>query len=295
MVGMPKGSLGLLSTSSEEPDYPLGSWSDGKFIFKSPAAEQQWRKDAVDSGAHFQAWTQGRKLTEQARQMLELGFAPSADTYRGPDGDYYQMTTAAIEDPHISAMRSAALKRTPVKADLGTALRQAIQQIKPEAMALMAKQSPIAEAEPANDNQASGAVANDNNRRAEGPLHLAQEIITVPPEEFLLPEEMTPLEELPEGSAGGPEAGQPFPRSKSEPRPCVYCSKPTEKKQGPNQYHKDHVIPRSQGGNNSPENKVDACRTCNLKKGPRTPRQWYKANGWIAQWLARMNKSTKLS
>lgn len=40
--------------------------------------------------------------------------------------------------------------------------------------------------------------------------------------------------------------------------------------------HVDHVIPLDQGGSDSPENLVIACRFCNLSKHNRTPEQW----GW---------------
>ena len=95
----------------------------------------------------------------------------------------------------------------------------------------------------------------------------------------LVPRRLLPLEELPPGSAGGPGAGLPFPRSlgKQEPEgvPCLYCGQPTTREPGPKQFNREHVIPRSRGGNNSPENYVPACRTCNLQKGPRTPEEWY--------------------
>ncbi len=35
----------------------------------------------------------------------------------------------------------------------------------------------------------------------------------------------------------------------------------------------DHIVPRSRGGNDSWENVVAACLTCNIKKGDRTPRE----------------------
>lgn len=121
------------------------------------------------------------------------------------------------------------------------------------------------------------------------PVRLAQELLLGPPPSFLLskppvgidlppPEGLTPLEELPPGSAGGPGAGKPFPRSmnkRPEGTPCAYCGTPTTRNPGSDQHNGDHNIPRSQGGNNSPENRLDSCRTCNLRKGGRTPQQWY--------------------
>jgi hypothetical protein len=291
----------LTRDAKMEGNYPLGSWSGGNFSFKSPAAEEQWRRDAVDAGVHFQGWNKGRKLGEKAQPLAELGFAPSDDTYRGPDGSYYQITPPALEDPQITAMRNRVMKIDSTRANIGAAVQRANNQIAPQAMALMREQqasiagsqAKSSQFDAANDNK---SAANDNDDRAKEQYQLAQEVILTPPDEFLLPEGMTPLDELPEGSAGGEGAGMPFSKPKGEePRPCIYCGKPTEKEQGPNQYHRDHIIPRSKGGNNSRANRGDACRSCNLKKGPRTPREWYKANGWIAQWLARINRMTASS
>lgn len=47
---------------------------------------------------------------------------------------------------------------------------------------------------------------------------------------------------------------------------CVYCKSNRD-------LTIDHVIPASRGGKNSFENCVTACRTCNNKKGNRTPRE----------------------
>jgi hypothetical protein len=99
---------------------------------------------------------------------------------------------------------------------------------------------------------------------------------------FLVPpRQLTPLEDLPLGSRGGPGAGKPFPRWMNEEQPegvpCTYCGQRTTKAPGPapNKYHGDHEIPRSQGGNNSRENLAPSCQTCNLEKGGRDPKQWY--------------------
>lgn len=50
---------------------------------------------------------------------------------------------------------------------------------------------------------------------------------------------------------------------------CQYCGRrfPTS------ELSLDHVVPRSQGGDNSWENIVCACMRCNVKKGGRTPAQ----------------------
>jgi 5-methylcytosine-specific restriction endonuclease McrA len=97
---------------------------------------------------------------------------------------------------------------------------------------------------------------------------------------LVYPRSLTPLEELPPGSAGGPAAGRAFPRNlfKRQPEnvPCTYCGRPTTGESGPDKFNGDHVIPKSRGGNSDPTNLTPACRTCNLKKGPRTPAEWYE-------------------
>lgn len=46
---------------------------------------------------------------------------------------------------------------------------------------------------------------------------------------------------------------------------CRYCTAPT--------YMLDHLAPRSRGGDNSHENLVACCVSCNSKKGARTPQE----------------------
>ena len=48
---------------------------------------------------------------------------------------------------------------------------------------------------------------------------------------------------------------------------CAYCGTRKER------LSIDHIIPKSRGGKTTFENCVAACRTCNLKKGGRTPRE----------------------
>ncbi|HET9636780.1 MAG TPA: RHS repeat-associated core domain-containing protein [Gemmatimonadaceae bacterium] len=84
----------------------------------------------------------------------------------------------------------------------------------------------------------------------------------------------------PEGASGGERAGKPFtPAGKEEVRgpegtPCAYCKRPTTRKPGPTQSQGEHVIPQADLGNGSTDNGVNACRTCNLDKRRRSPKQW---------------------
>lgn len=48
---------------------------------------------------------------------------------------------------------------------------------------------------------------------------------------------------------------------------CAYCG-------GDDQLELDHIQPVSQGGEDTWENLVTSCRTCNASKGARTPGQW---------------------
>jgi 5-methylcytosine-specific restriction endonuclease McrA len=48
---------------------------------------------------------------------------------------------------------------------------------------------------------------------------------------------------------------------------CQYCGR------GTRELTLDHVVPRSQGGVHSWENVVSACKTCNRRKGGRTPEE----------------------
>lgn len=50
---------------------------------------------------------------------------------------------------------------------------------------------------------------------------------------------------------------------------CQYCGK----RPNPRDLNLDHVLPRSRGGADSWENLVVSCRSCNLKKGRRTPEE----------------------
>jgi hypothetical protein len=91
------------------------------------------------------------------------------------------------------------------------------------------------------------------------------------------PKGYTPLDQLPPGSAGGPGAGQRFthPRSYPPGTRCTYCGKVTVEEPDPDKLHRDHIIPKSRGGNDSPENETPACRWCNLDKGASTNPEWY--------------------
>ncbi|HUY45225.1 MAG TPA: HNH endonuclease signature motif containing protein [Streptosporangiaceae bacterium] len=62
----------------------------------------------------------------------------------------------------------------------------------------------------------------------------------------------------------------------AEPPTCSYC------RQNPAE-HLDHVIPRSQGGDLSPENLTPACSWCNLSKGARVA-PVNPPPGYVGEW-----------
>ena len=84
------------------------------------------------------------------------------------------------------------------------------------------------------------------------------------------------------GSEGGPGAGKRFPASaKSDAEmaadgKCVFCGRETTRAPGPRQRNTDHAIPRSRGGNNSPDNAQNTCRECNQRKGTKTTEEYIR-------------------
>lgn len=48
---------------------------------------------------------------------------------------------------------------------------------------------------------------------------------------------------------------------------CLYCGSDKD-------LVRDHLVPRSRGGTNIPENIVQACRSCNSRKLDRLPSEW---------------------
>lgn len=83
------------------------------------------------------------------------------------------------------------------------------------------------------------------------------------------------------GSTSGPGEGRRFKPETPEERetkegvPCAYCGIPTTNEPGhPNSRERDHIDPKSRGGNNSKENERDSCRSCNRSKGARNPDEW---------------------
>jgi len=88
-----------------------------------------------------------------------------------------------------------------------------------------------------------------------------------------------------EGSSGGPGARKRFPRETPDEKaelegvPCKYCGdKTTNKPRLPKTRTNDHRIARSQGGNNSPENRdPDVCLACNASKRDRNLWDWIRS------------------
>lgn len=74
---------------------------------------------------------------------------------------------------------------------------------------------------------------------------------------------------------------------------CLYCGN----RYGNRVLTRDHVVPRAQGGPNTWNNTVTACRACNMRKAARTPEQArmpllalpYTPNYWEGLILANRN------
>ncbi|HTT14808.1 MAG TPA: HNH endonuclease signature motif containing protein [Thermoplasmata archaeon] len=65
---------------------------------------------------------------------------------------------------------------------------------------------------------------------------------------------------------------------------CAYCRVPGQRLQ------RDHVIPLSRGGFDSPANVVPACEGCNLSKGDKAVRYWMLSRGYnyslfVLRWM----------
>jgi 5-methylcytosine-specific restriction endonuclease McrA len=54
---------------------------------------------------------------------------------------------------------------------------------------------------------------------------------------------------------------------------CMYCGRHRSELRGRQFLTRDHVLPRSRGGENTWENVVTACSPCNNRKGSRTPEE----------------------
>ena len=94
-------------------------------------------------------------------------------------------------------------------------------------------------------------------------------------------DEAKPVPEPKPGSAGGPGAGRRFGDKTKQGAEdesggkCVFCGRETTD-EGGTQGQTDHAIPKSRGGNNSPENAQHTCRDCNLQKGSKTTEEYQK-------------------
>jgi len=55
---------------------------------------------------------------------------------------------------------------------------------------------------------------------------------------------------------------------------CAYC------RRNGGALHRDHVVPLSRGGFDTPQNVVPSCASCNLSKGDRDVREWMASMGY---------------
>lgn len=61
---------------------------------------------------------------------------------------------------------------------------------------------------------------------------------------------------------------------------CYYCGCSLEF----STFHRDHVVPRAQGGSSAVQNLVASCPRCNLAKAKKTPEEF---RAWLIVWASR--------
>lgn len=71
----------------------------------------------------------------------------------------------------------------------------------------------------------------------------------------------------------GPATLSPRNLRKRDSDMCQYCGRKKLELKSTEFLTRDHIVPRSRGGQDEWENVVLACNTCNNKKGPRTPKE----------------------
>jgi hypothetical protein len=141
-------------------DYPLGAWEGGRFVFKSPAHEQQWNADSFMQGSHHLLWMKGEKLDPARSQLALMGLPHSDDIQLGPDGQLYKPAAASREDPHMMALRAAHLAAEPAQGSAFEMGRRASEKAMPKALQWMAQGGRVEpKVSAANDNW---AAVNDN-------------------------------------------------------------------------------------------------------------------------------------
>jgi len=82
---------------------------------------------------------------------------------------------------------------------------------------------------------------------------------------------------------------------KREDHKCFYCLRELQR----NDFYLDHLVPRTQGGQNYKSNLVASCRTCNTKKNALEPEKFLLQNyrkGLLTQeeYQTQKDKLTKL-
>jgi hypothetical protein len=232
--------------------------------FANAAHRLRMAKGALDHGASPRAVFEALRLDPRYIDTLDKRYNPAQPCVPAGHPDGGRWTTgdwAGAENASSRQVVSDTTPANPWKPGTQYSAREPLPSIGHN-------QEP-----PLEHSAASGASDHSNQRAQLLPL------LEVPPVEIFSRVPTTPLDELPQGSAGGPSAGARFPRSLNEQNRqqnpnCYLCRRPTTREPGPDQYNGDHIVPRGQGGNDSPENLGTTCRTCNLQKGNKTPQQY---------------------
>jgi hypothetical protein len=93
--------------ANENANGVLGAWEDGSFRFNSPAAEEQWVRNAYKAGVNPATWQHGKEVDERTAEIVHAGLGGTLPgMYLGPDGKYRTINPKTIEAPETRAHRS---------------------------------------------------------------------------------------------------------------------------------------------------------------------------------------------
>jgi hypothetical protein len=89
---------------------PLGHIENGAFRFASPEAEEQWIRDAYQSGVNAETWQLGDEIDEQTAELAKAGLGgPMPAIYLGPDGKHRTINAKTIESAAVRDHRNRQL------------------------------------------------------------------------------------------------------------------------------------------------------------------------------------------
>lgn len=91
----------------------LGRWQKFGFRFASPAAQEQWIRNAYQAGINANTWHLGDEVDPQTVELIRAGLGgPMAAIYLGPDGKYRSVNARTIEANDVRNHRAKHLSGT---------------------------------------------------------------------------------------------------------------------------------------------------------------------------------------